>query len=716
MTRVLYVGPTSAFGINHRYVVFTPAPSRDGGYWVCDCLDAAFPVEDRQVDLYPLYHIDDALSRLEQGKHSYIWIVPDEQSCDQVLNIEDHPWGPIPCTSLYQLDRTRMEDHDLEPLVGKYVLLIASRDEHSRSRMHRLRLELNQQGVETALSLLPGNSGESIGDMIARDGLTGAREWLHAAGAIEDPNLPAVDYSDDGSVQDIEENSHFTILGLVGNDIAVRIKRTHGLTLVPHTTLTHEGHLLYLAPFKWWLKLAGAEHELSAAERNLIGDKLNRVAAIKGFVDVDAPVFGRGAFPYGERRHPHVGYNLGNRLLLADEDGRLSREVPMDSVDLNLVPGAPIDLHEDAKVQDYGSELVDALMAYRWDSEESAKAFLGWIVTSLIGGALPFRPALWIVGSSGCGKTYLIDVLDDIFGPLATGYIRPTKSGWNGFARFDSLPCLVDGIEPDRDGELWPRVRGLVRQLTTGRGRLARTGQPRCSLTIATKKLPELTRGEMQRLCFLRFAQPVADWAAVDDSIAEATLPHKMLALRTRIIRHAPFLIEKARAMERGLLHHAANGAATREAEMWGALTAGYGFLSGDYDPIRQVAEAEDEYSVLRMLLWSQVETAPGNQGTIADLVRSKDSDLRAVATRYGFKLINDGAMAIAHGHAETLALLHATPYAHTDLNAYLKGIGAQVWKTAKGHPERLNCGGGIRRVSRVVPKHVLTEIGLDQE
>lgn len=712
MTRVLYVGPPSALRLNHRQLAFTEALSRDSGYWVCDCLDAALPTEDRQVDQYPLYRIDDAISRLDEGDYGGIWIVPDERSCERARAVEDHPSGPIPCTCLFALERTRIEDHDLEPLRGKQVLLIARQDESGRQRMERLGRELRERGVDTELCLMPGDSGATIGDVIARDGVVGARDWLRTAGIMKDPGLFGVDFSRDAHVQNIEDNDHFTILGLVGDDIAVRIKRTHELTFVPRPMLTNEGHLIRLAPLDWWLKLSGENGALSGAQRNVFADKLNRVAGTKGFFDLDAPKFGRGAFPYGEgKRRPNVGYNLGNRLLLPDGDGSLGREAPLATLDLNLIPGVPIDLHDDPKDADYGKELVDALTAYRWAGEADAKAFLGWIVTSLIGGALPFRPALWILGGSRSGKTYLIDALDDIFGPLAAGFIRPMKSDWTGFARFDSLPCLVDGIEQDRDGEIWPRVRALVAQITTGRGRLARSGQPRCSLVFTSKERPELTTGEMQSLCFLRFAQPVADWPNVDEGIVEATRVHKTMAIRTRIIRHAPFIIAKAREIERNLLRHAANGAASREAELWGALTAGYGFLSGDYEPIRRAGESKDEYTVLRTLLRGRIETSMGTQDTIANLLNASDPRLRAEAAKHGFKWVKDGSLAIAHGHELMRKLLHDTAYANTELNTYLKGIGARVWKTARGNPERLNCG-GRRRVCRVVPQEILVEVG----
>ena len=84
---------------------------------------------------------------------------------------------------------------------------------------------------------------------------------------------------------------------------------------------------------------------------------------------------------------------------------------------------------------------------------------------------------------------------------------------------------------------------------------------------------------------------------------------------------------------------------------------------------------------------------------------------MNAIALDFGFKLIHEQGLAIAHSHENLRALLDDTPFANLDIGAYLEGIGARVWETANGNPGRLSSG-GRRYVCRLVSKELLNEVG----
>ena len=716
-----------------RSLTFSEARSRGGGYWVCDAIDAALPAQDRKVAAYPLYRIDDALSRLDQGEHSGIWLVPDERVCELVCSVEDHPKGPIPCTCLYKGERTRILDHDIEPLAGKRVLLISNREESSRYQMTRLGHELGQCDVDCTLCLMPGNSGESIVDVIERDGTQGLRDWLSNAGVEKNkptptptltpdpdaeirkdtPNAAAQPRTIDPDGASIENNPHFSVLGLMEDAIAMRSKRTQQLHFVPMNLLANEAHLLPLAPLSWWLRCADAENALSPDQRIWLSDRITQAAGSKGMYQVPDAVLGRGAFAFDDGKDRNVGFNLGDRLLLPGADGLLTREAPLDALEAELLPGCPLALHDDPQAEDFGRALVEAVMAYRWADKAHGKAFLGWIVASLVAGAMRYRPALWIAAGPGSGKTYLMDLLDEVFGPSAVSYFGVMQPDGRGLALADSLPCLVDQLDRERAEQQWERARELLGQITAGRGRMARVGLPRCAFIFAARKPPPLTAAESQRVLILRFGKPVADWPGVDEPIVQATRPHKMLALRTRIIRHAPRIVAKAGALEHAQLRSRSKGSATREAQLLGALNAGYGFLSGEDALIRRTDDVvSDEHTILELLLCTRVKTEHGESNSIAELVTANESYKRAIAAEYGFKMVEQG-LAIAHKHEKLRELLEATPYCESDFRASLNEIGAKAWTTLNGNPGRINSG-GRRHVCRLVPGELLNEIGLE--
>lgn len=724
--RVLYSAPLgSRRSRREHYEVFCEAASRGGGFWRCDCIDAAMPAEDRLVQQYPLYRVADMQRRLEGGGHDGAWIVSDERVCEMVRGVTDHPRGPIPVTCLYNLLRTRLEEHDIEPLVGKKVLLVAAQDEPGRRLMRRLGWELGKLGVDCTYCLLAGNTGTTIGDVIGQSGLEGLRAWLSKAHIGDDPQPPPDAAPDDPAEKGLENNAHFTILGLVEGKLAVRVKRTHELAFVSRSMLMSETTLLPLAPADWWLALAGARNELSRGDRVRIADKLNRVAEGKGFYDLMASAIGRGAFPYAEGDKTRVGYNLGNRVLIAGEDKKLTEEVGLDAIDATLLPGAPVQMYDDPQAVKYGRTLVNALADYRWQTDEHAKAYIGWIVTALLGGALRFRPALWITASPSAGKSFLIERLADIFGPVAANFNNVSQAGVANTLRSDSLPCLVDEFEPKKgDEEKWQRVLAFLRQTTSGSGLMARgtvegmvrATRPRCSLIFASVKVPPLDAAESQRVMFLRFGREVRDWPAVEDAILEAVAPTKMLALRTHIIRNAVGILARAREIERNLLRRRKTGLKTREAQILAGLTAGYGFLSGDYSLIRRTEEvSDDSYNALEALLAQRVHTSWDAHLTIAELLTGAPTANAALwaseAAGYGFKLLPDGALAVAHKTSVTSRLLAGTAHANTDLALYLAGIGAKVWRRPNGSTARLNAKSN-RFVCRRVPREILDEIG----
>ena len=230
-------------------------------------------------------------------------------------------------------------------------------------------------------------------------------------------------------------------------------------------------------------------------------------------------------------------------------------------------------------------------MWYRWLAPVDGRAFLGWMVTSIMGGALPFRPMLWLQAPGSSGKTFLVtDVMARVFGNLFTKSNDATPAGLAGKMQNNSLPFCLDEFEPEKGDEAkWTGILKVIRECTSGdmerlRGSAGNdmtiSSQPRSSVFLASIYRPRLSRADDSRFFTIRFSQQkVAHWIKVRDGIEKATSADRMLALRTHIIVNTRAIAMKAREIESELLEFDAN-LDTREAMIIAALTAGRRRLS----------------------------------------------------------------------------------------------------------------------------------------
>ena len=196
--------------------------------------------------------------------------------------------------------------------------------------------------------------------------------------AREEPDI-------DPSPDDIRDNSHYRLLGLEHLNFVFRLKREGQTYVVPRNRIGRSDELVALAPQVFWCNLSHQD-KLTADVCRAIGDSMTRTAA-------ELPQVSRADFmERGAVRLPDgkVAFHLGDRLLL---DGR--------EVDLNAershvwLSGPPLDLGSPARL-DRVRDIARAVMQYRWASPDDGRRFLGWIVAAIIGGALEWRPHLWL--------------------------------------------------------------------------------------------------------------------------------------------------------------------------------------------------------------------------------------------------------------------------------------------------------------------------------
>ena len=103
-------------------------------------------------------------------------------------------------------------------------------------------------------------------------------------------------------------------------------------------------------------------------------------------------------------------------------------------------------------------KLLQILDRFSWAKEINARLVGGWAIAGLMGGALPWRPHIWLNGPQSCGKSSVLkDVVRRALGDLVAIFIEgaTTEAGLRQEANHCSFPILFDEAESaDRRGQV----------------------------------------------------------------------------------------------------------------------------------------------------------------------------------------------------------------------------------------------------------------------
>lgn len=167
-------------------------------------------------------------------------------------------------------------------------------------------------------------------------------------------------------------------------------------------------------------------------------------------------VRGRGAWLDNGRAVLH----MGDRLLV---DGRIeplllagSTAIYSAALPLAIENGRPLSNADAHKICVISGKL-------RWQRPISGTLFAGWIVCAMVCGALRWRPSIYVTGSSGSGKSWLLEnVLAPLVGPIALQVQSKTsEAGIRQTLNSDALPVIFDEFERE-DAQAAARVQGVL--------------------------------------------------------------------------------------------------------------------------------------------------------------------------------------------------------------------------------------------------------------
>lgn len=156
-------------------------------------------------------------------------------------------------------------------------------------------------------------------------------------------------------------------------------------------------------------------------------------------------------------------------------------------------------------------ELIDLLSSWNWRDPFGYILYLGWIAAGFVGGALTWRPHIWLVGDGSCGKSKLNELVKGLMGSNFIYNTDYTEASIRLQIADQHLPVLMDECESRSEDS--PKMRALMNLArSTATGGIASRGSSdqksiqyeiKSSFYFSSIYHPPLRSEELQRICVL---------------------------------------------------------------------------------------------------------------------------------------------------------------------------------------------------------------------
>lgn len=193
-------------------------------------------------------------------------------------------------------------------------------------------------------------------------------------------------------------------------------------------------------------------------------------------------------------------------------DGSAGQWLVPGCIDGYVYPAAAAQPRPAAKIEpsDPGKVLLDLLEHWNWvRGPLDARLLLGWIGAAMLGGALDWRPCVWITGDRATGKSTLHSVIRNVIRSMLS-VTNSSEAGLRQRLGMSSLPVALDELEAEEDNRRADEVIKLARQASSGglvlRGGADHKGQEfkaRSPFLFSSILLPPLMGQDRSRLAVL---------------------------------------------------------------------------------------------------------------------------------------------------------------------------------------------------------------------
>lgn len=262
--------------------------------------------------------------------------------------------------------------------------------------------------------------------------------------------------------------------------------------------------------------------EINGWKVDVASELLMSACAAEGVFDPVGRVRGRGA-------HLHIDGALilhcGDKLLIGAGTDQLGDGTPRPRVakwhDPGRIggfvyptgPSAPRPATEAADACG-AAEILGMLETWRWKRSIDPVLLLGWIGAAMLGGALAWRPNVWVTGDSATGKSTLQAMLEDLFDGGLVQSADASEAGVRQVLGQDTLPVALDEAEAEENSHKINSLVKLARLSTSGtmglRGGADHKGHQfaiRCCFLFSSVLMPAMLPQDRNRLAILELLQ-----------------------------------------------------------------------------------------------------------------------------------------------------------------------------------------------------------------
>lgn len=321
---------------------------------------------------------------------------------------------------------------------------------------------------------------------------------------------------------------------------------------------------------------------------------MTRACAERGVWDAFNRVRGGGAWPAEDGG---VILHCGDRVLIYDGATASEDKRRPGAIGEFVYPTAPRTPYpaEDFPSPECAELLLSTLQTWSWRRPDVDPVLLfGWICAAMFGGALNWRPLVWITGDAGTGKSTLHKLIGALMGEGALLQATDTtEAAIRQLVLQSTKPVAIDELEAEDDNRKALGVVKLARQAASGgvilRGSSDHTGhefKARNCFMFSSILVPGLMDQDLSRLALLEL-EPF-DRDMTPPQIAPATWGKVGRQLRRRIVDHWPRLhrtVETFRAQLAEAQHSA------RGCDQFGTLLAMYWVAFSDDELTPELAE-----------------------------------------------------------------------------------------------------------------------------
>lgn len=359
-----------------------------------------------------------------------------------------------------------------------------------------------------------------------------------------DKTVKSVQARDQAASESARSDQPFQVLGYNQGDYFY-LPRGSRQVVALRAKQHSKSELLALAPLAYW---ESSYRGPSGPQWDMAANALIRQSEAAGVYDTSR-IRGRGAW-WDEGQ---VVLHLGDALVVDGRSTPIMAAAPRRYIYEAAAP-MTVDL-EDALGAREANRLVDICELVSWERPISARLLAGWVAAAPVCGALEWRPHVWLTGSAGAGKSWVLDrVIRAIVGGFGLAVqSETTQAGIRQTLGHDARPVIFDEAEGE-DQAAQARIQNvlaLMRQASSETGSViikgtaggaAQTYRIRSCFALSSIGVGLQAHADLTRVSVLSIKKDgdQARFRQLKELVAETLTPEWVRRFLARSIRMVP--------------------------------------------------------------------------------------------------------------------------------------------------------------------------------